>query len=133
MFTIDFNKSYLASTYAVKINGKPVKITRQLYWKKDFLEASLMNYSKYLQNNNTVYMERYLRYKIHNKKTLDFLLGRLCPDKTAMKSWLYWYAGFAGYSVVPGATIELLQYNFNYHSDTAVLKDSVSIYKTTVL
>ncbi len=131
MFTIDFNKNHRTVVYAVKIDGTPVKITHQPYWKKDFLEESLINYCKYKKNNDTGFVENYLYSKISNKRDRAFLLERLTPGKAGPNQWLPWYIKFAGYPVHAKSMIELVQYEIIYESNVAILKDSASVYKTS--
>jgi hypothetical protein len=133
MFTIDFTKNYTASAYQVKINNVPVSITRNLYWKKDFLEASLRNYAKYKNNNDAVFMDHYLNQSVPGITKREFLLKRLCPDKNAAVQWLQWYVSFAGYTIPANSTIELLKYDFIFRNNEAVIQDSITIYKTSTL
>ncbi|MEO8770295.1 MAG: hypothetical protein ABI402_09430 [Ferruginibacter sp.] len=130
MFAIDFNKKYTATTYMVKVNGMPVKITHHPYWKKDFLEESLYNYSKYKVNHNMLFMNDYLDAKVSGNERKIFLSKKLIPDKTAAEQWLPWYIQFAGYTIPTGAAIELWQYDLIFENNTAIVKDSSSIYKT---
>ena len=92
MYAIDFTKKNTASTYALKINGSPVKITNNLYWKKDLLETSLNAYCRYLQHDHTVFLNDYISYKFKNKRISDLLLSRLIPDKAEALQWPLWYA-----------------------------------------
>ena len=133
MFTIDFTKNYTASAYLVKVNNIPVAITKNLYWKKDFLEESLGNYCKYKTNNDAVFMDGYLNQTIPGKAKREFLLKRLCPDKAAAAKWLQWYIFFAGYRIPANSTIELLKYDFIFKNNEAIIQHSASIYKTSSL
>ena len=130
MFAIDFSKKYTAITYMVKVNGTPVKITKHPYWKKDFLEESLCNYSKYKLDHDMLFMDDYLNASISGNERKIFLSKRLIPDKTAANQWLPWYVQFAGYTIPTGASIELWQYDLVFENNAAVVKDSSCIYKT---
>ena len=130
MFSIDFTKEYTATAYQMKVNGTPVKITRHPYWKKDFLEESLCNFSKYKTNHDLLYMDDYLNANFSNDEKKMFLSKRLLPDKMAVDQWLPWYIRFAGYSIQTGAAIELWQYKLVLENNIATIKDSSSIYKT---
>lgn len=129
MYSIDFTKSNKATTYAMKMNGKLIRITHKPYWKKDFLETSLYGYCKYINHDRNVFLDDYLNQKCPNEQLRNILLGRLTAGKTAAMNWPQWYVQFAGYTVPAGATIELWQYNFSYESGVALLTDSSSIYK----
>lgn len=131
MFTAPLQQKNTASTHAIKINGKRVAITKHLYWKKDFLEETLFNYSKYIQNGEKLFMQTYLDLRIADESNRRFLLRRLCPNAFAMRSWLNWYAGYAGASIEPGSNIELMRYDVRFEKNAAVLTDSVIIYKYT--
>jgi len=132
MYTIDFTRDNTATTYAMKINGSNISITDRLYWKKDFLETSLYGYCKYISRGNTVFLEDYLRQRFSNTVVRSILLNRLTADKTTALDWPHWYGRFAGHDIPPKASIELWQYNFKYEAGKALLKDSISIYKTTL-
>ncbi len=132
MFSIDFNKNYTASTYAAKLNEERVKITNQLYWKKDFLEATITNYAKYIQHNRAVFLDDYLNYKITNNSTRSFFSERLIPERNVAMKWPYWYCNFAGYTAPKNSNIELIQYTFLFSEGKAVITDSTSIYKTSL-
>lgn len=130
MFAVEFKTSASPEVYAVKINNVPVKITNNLYWKKDFLEESLNNYGRYKKNGDMLYMDNYLRAKIPDSSGRAFMAERLIPTKDAMERWLPWYIRFAGYQVEKGATIELISYHLDFSSNNVTIKDSLSIYKT---
>ena len=132
MFSIDFTKDYTATTYAVRINGDPVKITDRLYWKKDFLEESITNYCKYLQYQRNVFLDDYLHTKIADSSTRSFFLQRLTPERKAAKKWPYWYCSFAGYAVPQNATIALMKYTFSFSEGKALITNSASIYQTNL-
>lgn len=124
MYAVDFTKQYAASTYAFKLNGKLVNITQNPYWKKDFLEASLLSFAKYKQNNDEVYMQQYLQTVVPNKEKREFLSSKLSPSKFAVASWPAWFIRFAGYSVNDSDSIQLLQYDFTFQGNNVILKDS---------
>ena len=130
MYSVDFSKTNTATTYAMKINGEPVKITHQPYWKKDFLETALYGYCKYIMHERTVFLDGYISMKFSNEQIRNILLNNLTPGKTTTSSWPRWYGHFAGYAVPANAAVELWQYNFRYENGQAELTDSISIYKT---
>ena len=119
------------AAYAVKANGKLIKITTQPYWKKDFLEASLASYCKYKKRGNALFLDDYLSSHTHNIYNSGFFLKRLTPEKKDADRWPLWFIHFAGYKTKPGVAVELIEYNFIYKSDDAFLNDSATIYKTT--
>lgn len=124
MYAVDLNTKYVASTYAFKLNRNLVKITQNPYWKKDFLEASLLSFAKYKQNNDEVYMQQYLQAVIPNKETREVLSNRLSPSKSDVAHWPAWYIRFAGYSVNDPDSIQLLKYDFIIKDNKFILKDS---------
>jgi len=132
MYAIDFNKTNAATTYALKINNRPVRITRNLYWKKDFLETSLNGYCRYLKHDRNVFLDDYLHYRFADEKLRQNLLDHLTPAKAVARDWPAWYARAAGYDMPPAATIEFMQYDFVMQNEQALLKDSSSIYKTVL-
>lgn len=130
MYAIDFTNTMASSTYAMKLNGELIKITDNRYWKKDLLETSLYAYARYMLHNRKVFMDDYINYRFHNEQVRDILLKGLTPDTEAAVNWPRWYIRFSGYKIPANASLELMQYNFNYDTGRAVLKDSVSIYNT---
>ncbi len=124
MYSVDFTKQYSASAYAFKLNGNLVKITKNLYWKKDFMEASLLSFARYKLNNDEEYMQRYLQAAIPNKVRRNFLLSRLSPSKQAAAAWPSWFIQFAGYNVNDSDSIQLIQYDFIFLGNKVMLKDS---------
>ena len=129
MYSIDFTKSNTATTYAMKVNGALVKISHNLYWKKDFLETSLYGYCRYVKNDRRVFLAGFLDQR-YNGKLHNILMQGLTPDKTQAMKWPQWYMQFAGYEIPAHATIELMQYDFHYETARSVITDSISIYKT---
>jgi len=130
MYAIDFTRANTASTYALKINGNPVKITNNLYWKKDLLETSLNAYCRYLKHDNNIFLNYYIVYRFKNKMIRELLLSRLIPGKKEARQWPLWYARTAGYEIPDTTTLEFMQYDFLFCNNKALLKDSTSIYKT---
>lgn len=132
MYAVDFTKSSKATTYAMKIDGIPVKITHQPYWKKDLLETSLNAYCRYFKNNSKVFLNDYLEYKFSSKTVRDFLNVHLTPGIKDIAGWPAWYVRAAGYKAPKGASVTLIQYNFLFEKNDAKLIDSVLIYVTTL-
>ena len=130
MYAIDFTKNNTASTYAMKLNGSRINITHHLYWKKDFLETTLLGYCKYIRHGQKIFMDDYIEQKFKNESIRNKLFNCLTPDKVAVMNWPRWYGWFAGYTVPPKATVELMEYQFRFENDRASLTDSISIYKT---
>ena len=130
MYSVDFSKKNTATTYAMKVNGKLIKITHQPYWKKDLLETSLYGYCKYITHDRTVFLNDYIDRKFSNTQTRNILLKGLTAGKASHISWPHWYARSAGYEFPAGSLIELCQYDFSYVAGEALLTDSISIYKT---
>ncbi|CAN5724019.1 hypothetical protein BH11BAC4_BH11BAC4_23130 [soil metagenome] len=129
MYAIDFTKTESTTTYAMKINSVPVRITEKLYWKKDMLETSLNGYCRYLKNGKHVFLFDYVHYRFSNEQLQQWLLSNLTPVEKAVENWPAWYAAMAGYSIPGGATIEFVQYDLVLDKDRALLKDSIGIYK----
>lgn len=130
MYAIDFSGNSTTGTYALKINGNPVKITGNLYWKKDMLETSLNGYCRYLKHNRKVFLHDYIPTKFNDEQLQHLLLEKLTPDESKAGRWPYWFAGTAGYPLNPGTEIEFMEYRFNLAGGKAVLLDSTSIHKT---
>lgn len=129
MYTIDFTQKNIASTYAMKIDGSRIEITKEPYWKKDFLETSLYGFGKYIEHDTTVFMNDYLKYRFSNEKLRNILMRGLTPGKNAMLSWPAWYCRFTGHKIPAGATVEIVKYNFSYENKKATLTDSIIVYK----
>lgn len=130
MYAIDFKKNNTASTYSMKLNGKRINISHQLYWKKDFLETSLFGYSKYLRHDRKVFMDDYINQKFNREVLRNIMLNKLTPGKISSENWIQWYVGFAGYTIPPKADIELMEYHFILDKGELLITDSVSVYKT---
>lgn len=129
MYTIDFNRSYVAHTYVVKTNKVRVNISHLPYWKKDFMEASLNSYSKYIKHDNKVFLDDYLFNKFPRAYVHNSFVINLIPVKSKAILWPAWYARFGGYNITKGDTIEIWEYDFNYVKGQMIPIDSVSIYK----
>ncbi len=131
MYAIDFSANAGSSTYAIKINGNPVKITGNLYWKKDMLETSLNGYCRYLKHNRKVFLHDYIPYKFKNEQLQHRLIDKLTPGEKQAYQWPKWFANAAGYMLKPGDEIEFMEYRFNLADGQAAMLDSAAIYKTT--
>lgn len=130
MYAVDARGMEAITTYAMKINGNPVKITHNPYWKKDLLETSLNIYCRYLQHDRNVFLNDYLSYRFSNENVRAFLTERLTPGKTTAAQWPLWFAAAAGYKVPTRASVEFMQYDFVFRDKNALLKDSISISNT---
>lgn len=118
--------SYLTSAYLLKINGSPVYSTHFPYWKKDFMESSLSEYAKYLQNGNRIYMHQYLETK---PSIPGFIRENLLPRKEEVSQWPCWYAHFGGRVCISNASEELIKYKLSFSNGSPIIKDSMIIYK----
>lgn len=130
MYAVDFQHSNKASTYAMKLNGNLVKITRHLYWKKDFLETSLHAYAQYLQKDRRVFLDDYLTYKFKNDHVRSVLSNGLTPNREDAIQWPSWFIKTAGYDPIHGSILEILRYDFLLDHQKAILYDSARIYKS---
>ena len=128
MFALKTSPEISPSTYAMRINGKLVPITDFPYWKKDFLETSLFNFAKFLQQGEKVFLEDYLKAKGYSKWAGGILNDRLLPDKNGAKHWPVWYTDFANQDIKAGDTYEIVRYNFEFTDDNYKLNDSVIIF-----
>jgi len=126
MFSIDFSKSHTSTTYGMKMNGELIQITRNAYWKKDFLEASLATYAKYLKHGEVIYLEDYLNFK----NSPGWLMNKLVPQKIKTRTWPGWFCNYAGYRNLGGARIEVYQYNYKFSNGRVELIDSLLLYRT---
>ena len=124
MFSIDFSKDYTATVTGMKVDGELRHISNNAYWKKDFLEASLSSYAKYLKHGNVVYLEDYLKLK----KVPGFVLNNLVTSKEEAANLPAWLSEFSGQKAV--AKIEVFQYYLRFANGNVKVMDSLLLYKT---
>lgn len=128
MFAMAPDTTSLTATYAIRLNGRLVPITNNLYWKKDFLETSLHAYGKYKEQQEAVYLEQYINSTFEDDHKRNFLLSSLTPDKTAADQWPVWFCEFAGKDVPPKSKLELVKYRLLFDKEKVSTFDSTIIY-----
>lgn len=132
MFSVTFHPSAATTTYAVAINNKRIVFTGNVYWKKDFLEESLINYSKYKTNGNRLFMHEFLEAKKIEHASSRFPYRNLLPVEKGAP-WLQWYVVFAGYTVRPGDELSILAYKLRFADQQVQVTDSMLLFKTIAL
>jgi hypothetical protein len=114
-------------TFGVKINDRLIGITHQPYWKKDFMEMSLIEYAAYIKNGNKVYMDEYLASKRIPGSVKEDLQRLLTPDDLKTQNWTNWFAQFAAVGIDRGSKIEVTEYHFEFSDGKFRLKDSLEL------
>ena len=117
-----------AATYAVLLNGERIPFTKQLYWRKDFLEQSPAKYAAYLQRGGHNFLEMYFTQKKLSETQMQKLEGKLFISKQMGEAWAVWYCRFAGYNPRTGDLIELKKYGLDFRGGHPVITDSTVIY-----
>jgi len=130
MYSVDFYRNNSGETYALKLNNQLLHITRNWYWKKDFLETSLRGFAHYIEDSNRVFMDHYLDYKFPNPAIHGYLREKLTPGIIKRNDWVKWYASFAGNDKISGDTIVLIKYAYQISNSGFQLTDSSIIWKT---
>lgn len=133
MFSNNSSKDLSTSTYAVKLNSKIVKITDDLYLKKDFSENSLQVFSKWVKGGGKDLMTGLLERKISDSVKRQPYLNKLTPPKTTIETWPVWFVKFHHLPVKMGDNIEIWEYKFDLVYKKFVLIDSSLITKQTVI
>ena len=113
--------------YVVKMNNNRIGYTKNLYWKKDFLEQAATKFALYRINDHKNFMDLYLSQKITDTGTRKFLAERLTPQQPILKKWAKWYCSYAGHSVPPGSVVSLIEYTMNFDQPQPYLLDSTEI------
>lgn len=109
---------------AIKINGKVLPVTNDLYLKKDFSEMSLLTFSSQLQRNGKSFMSEYIRAKNISEAKKEMLLQKLIPSTENVSEWPLWYAKFHGISLKAGDTVEVWSYQFTMENSMVSVTDS---------
>lgn len=117
-----------ASAYAVKVNGALVPTSSKLWWKKDFLESSLIGFSEFLENEQSTYLQRYLNTEIKDPVTKQFLLSRITHQQVEPMRVIAHYLSMAGYPMQPKDTIEIVKYHLQFSGDAVQKTDSTIIF-----
>jgi hypothetical protein len=115
------------TTFGVKINDRLIGITDNIYWKKDFLEMSLIEYSAYLKNGNRVYLDDYLASRKIDGSVKEDLQRLLTPDDIKAQNWTNWFAQFAGIGIDRGSKIEVTEYHYEFSDGKFRLRDSLAL------
>lgn len=118
----------LTDAYVLKINGQIVPTSHHLWWKKDFLESSLIGYSTYLEREQKTYLQQYLAHKIADQKIKEFLLNRLTAKQVNPMDFLNNYAKEAGHPLQKGDKVEIIQYQLEFLDSKVIRKDSPVIF-----
>ena len=119
-----------AYTYAIKLNGELVRITGFPYWKKDFIESSLIRYASYIEHNNMTYLHQYFASKNTIPQSWQ---ERLVPSERAATAYLPWLVNYTGNAMKKSSKMELYRYNFVYDNGNALLKDSVLLFSQKII
>ena len=125
MFSNITKSTIKPSTIYLKVNGEKVPFTRNLYWKKDFMEQAPNKYATYIKANQQNYLAFFLDVKIKDKNISHSLINRLTPHRVDFPFWAAGYLAFAGMPLIKESKIELCQYNYSFNNQTAVLEDSI--------
>jgi len=127
MFSCVIKPEIKPSTYYLKVNGEKILFTRNLYWKKDFMEQAPNKYASYIKTHQQNYLALFLDVKIKDKNISHFLINRLTPLRVNFPFWAAGYLAFAGMPVIKESKIELCQYNYSFNNQTAVIEDSITL------
>ena len=133
MFSNTTAKDFSTSTYALKLNGKLVKITADPYLKKDFSENSLQVFSKWIKADRKDFMTELLERKIADSTKRISFLNKLTPPKQTVETWPIWFLKFHHIKINAGDNIEIWEYSFNLKKNQFALKDSSLITKQIVI
>ena len=133
MFSNTTAKDFSTSTYAVKLNGKLIKITEDPYLKKDFSENSLQVFSKWVKADGNDLITGLLEKRIADSTKRAFFLIRLTPPKEAVQTWPVWFLQYHDIQSRKGDNIEIWEYNFNLIKDRFVIQDSSLVTKQTFI
>lgn len=133
MFSDNTMTGFSTTTYAVKLNGKVVKITDDMYLKKDFSEGTLQVFSKWIKADTKDFMTELLKRKIIDSVKRKAYLDKLTPPKTTAQTWPIWFLSFHHIKINLGDNIAIWQYRFDLINKHFILKDSSLITKQTVI
>ena len=133
MYSSTTAKDFSTSTYAVKLNGKLIKITEDPYLKKDFSENSLQVFSKWIKADRKDLITQLLERRIADSTKRILLLTKLTPPKETVQTWPIWFLKFNHIEINTGDNIEIWEYNFDLEKNQFALKDSALITKQIVI
>ncbi len=132
MFSMQTARDFSTSTYALKLNGKIVKITDDPYLKKDFSESSLQMFSKWIKADRKDLMTGLLERRITDTNTREKYLKKLAPLPNTINTWPVWFVKFHHLPVRVGDGVEIWEYTFDVTENTFKLRDSTLVIKQTV-
>ncbi len=114
--------------YALKINDKLLPISEKLWWKKDFLESSLIGFSVFLENEKKTYLQQYIVNKISDSTQKQYLLDRLTSYMVDPILFISNYARQAGYPLQTRDKLEIVKYRIQYSKNKVKKLDSTTIF-----
>ena len=120
------------STIAIKLDDSLISYTHNLWWRKDFLENSIIIYSRYILHNKQVFLNDYINQKPFSSSQKEFLHKRLTPDSLKVKSYSNWLVTFLGQNPNNNSTLEFVKYDFNFMDEKLFLADSTSLFKIKI-
>ena len=133
MFSNNSAKNFSTTTYAVKLNSNIIRITDDLYLKKDFSENSLQIFSKWVKADGKDLMTGLLERKISDSLKRVPYLKNLTPPKSTLQTWPVWFVNFHHLQIRVGDNIEIWEYRFDLIKNNFILKDSSLITRQTVI
>ena len=133
MFSNNTDIDFSTSTYAVKFNGNIVKITDDLYLKKDFSENSLQIFSKWIKADEKDLMTNLLERRIMDSAKRIAYLNKLTSPKNTVRTWPVWFVKFHHVKTRVGDKIEIWEYKFDLINNNFILKDSLLITKQFII
>ena len=128
MFSSQATETKQASVYVLNIDKRPISITHNLYWKKDFLEQAPVKYSQYLSQENISYLEGFFKRKISLPQINNLLTANLTPKEFSQYDWCRWYAKFADTKTNKNSHFELMKYNLSFKNGSMSVQDSTLIF-----
>ena len=132
MFSVHNTNDFSTFTYAVKLNGKLVKITDDPYLKKDFSESSLQMFSKWVKSDKKDLITNLINRRIADTITRKKYLKNLVPPTSSINTWPVWFVKFHNLPVKVGDNIEVWEYTFQLKQNKFLLTDSVLVTKQIV-
>jgi hypothetical protein len=127
MFVIAMDRKQ-THAYALKINGQVVQTSHHLWWKKDFLESSLIGYSAYLEKEHKTYLQQFLISKIPDPQWRDFFVHHLTAKLVEPMDFLNNYARVAGQPLQAGDKVEIIKYHLQFLRSSVIKQDSTIIF-----
>ena len=132
MFAKNTSPKSVTTTFAVKLNGKLIKITDDLYIKKDFSENSLQVFSKWIKADGKDLMTNLLNKRIADSTKRNLYLQKLTSPQSAVYTWPIWFLKFHSVKVIKGDKIEIWSYEYKLANKNLILQDSSLITNQTV-